>query len=165
MPEKQHTPKEKIEKARLICEKYATGQFTIESCVENQGISAKTFNLWHNEITEISEMYKEAKARCTNAHRTELKLAALTSLRKLVDGQTVEEIHQEGTPIIDEKTGKPTGKMTTDKVKRITKHFLPNVTAVIFALKAMDPLTFKENVPEHQAVEQVFLIGGKEVKF
>lgn len=158
-----HSPEERIEISKLICEMYATGKYTIASCVENQGINEKTFYNWRGEIPEIADLYKQAGVSCSIAQRTELRLAALSSLKKLVDGQTVEEIHQEGIPVYNKK-GEQIA-MKTKSVKRITKHYQPNVTAVIFSLKAMDPATFKDNIPEQQNEEQVFLIGGKEVRF
>ncbi len=161
--EKHYNAEEKIEVARKICELYGTGNFTIDSCCENQAITNHTFLRWCGEVVEISELYKEAKQKAAQAQRTELRLAALNSLKKLVDGYSVDEIHQSGTPIYD-KDKNIVGNRTTS-IKRITKHYQPNVTAVIFSLKAMDPHTFKDNIPEVQNQEQVFLIDGKEVRF
>lgn len=163
LPHQHHSIEQKLDLSKRICERYSAGIYTIASCVENEGISDKTFLRWASEIPEISDAYKEAQRKSAMSQRTQLKLAALSSLKKLVDGQTVEEIHQEGTPIYD-KHGEQIG-MKTKSVKRITKHYQPNVTAVIFSLKSLDPSTFKDNVPEQENQEQVFLINGKEIKF
>jgi len=157
------TPEEKIQVCERVCEKYATALYTIASCVESEGISEKSFNLWASEIAEITDMYKAAKAKHNLTQKGQLKTACLTSLMKLVSGYEYDEVHQEVNPQYDKK-GKQIGTRTKS-VKRIKKHYQPNVTAVIFTLKSLDE-QFKNNGHlEEQAVDQVFLIGGKEIKF
>lgn len=150
-------------KGTAICEEYAKGTFTIDSCCGNQGVSYSTFNLWCIENEELRLLFKRAKSEAEENNRRELKQKCATSLMKLVEGFSVEEIHQSGTPLFD-KDGNQVG-MKNGAVKRIKKHFAPNVTAIIFALKALDPDTYKDNIPPIQAEEQIFIVGGKEVKF
>lgn len=148
---------------KAICDKYALGQYTIDSCCESEGISYWTFNEWFKNNTELSNMYKLAVQKHEETYKRSLKEKCATALQKLVDGFSVEEIHQTGKPIID-KLGNQIGVNAT-QVKKIKKHFAPNVTAVIFALKSIDPDTYKDNIPPLQAEEQIFMIGDKEIKF
>jgi hypothetical protein len=157
------TPEEKIEIAKRICELYATGKYTIASCCETEGLSVRQFVNWEAEITEVSQVYKQAKLEATATWRGNLKQAALTSLQKLVQGFHEYEEHQEVEPIYD-KDGTQIG-VTPVKLKKVKKYYAPHVTAVIFALKSMDPGTFKDHLPPAQNDEQIFLIGGKEIKF
>lgn len=158
-----HSAKEKLRIAKLICDNYATGQYTIDSCIDNQGISKVTFYNWVDENLQIKQEYKEAAEKAKEIQRGQLKAICLNSLQKMITGFTVEETHTDGTPIID-KEGNETG-FKIRNTKKIKKHVTPSVTAIIFALKALDPEQFKDNVPPQQNVEQVFLIGGKEIHF
>lgn len=159
----EHTTEQKLEISRKVCDKYSTGEYTIDSCADSEGITGRTFNLWVNDISEISELYKAAKQQVTLKQRGNLKQAALTSLMKLVVGHETEETHQEVEPIYD-ANGKQIGTQAI-KLKKIKKQHSPHVTAVIFALKSMDPETFKDNIPPAQLQEQEFIIGGKSIKF
>lgn len=152
-----------MEVSKKICEEYEKGGLTIDSCCEAQGIAYRTFNDWLNKNAEVATMYKTAIAKAEQTYKRELKRKCATALEKLVEGFSVEEIHQTATPIFDDNGNQIAIKQGV--VKRIKKHYAPNVTAVIFALKALDPDTYKDNVPPLQAEEQVFLIGGKEIKF
>jgi hypothetical protein len=159
----KHTPEEKIEIAKAVCEAYATGEYTIASCAQNQGISERTWFQWNEDIAEISELYKKACRDCDKAQRSELKKIALTSLGKLVMGHEADEVHNEGEPILD-KQGNPTGKVRITKTRKIRKYYPPHCTAVIFTLKHLDE-RFKEDPIPLEAQEQVFRIGDKDIKF
>lgn len=150
---------QKLTIAKKICDQYAQGMHTIADCAESQGISVRTFTNWEQELTEVSDMYKEAK----QLHQKSMEHAALKSLRKLIDGFTVEEITQDVEPIYD-SNGEQIGTKRKS-IRQTKKHFAPNVTAIIFALKAIDPAKFKDYLPPQAEEDQTFLIGGKEVKF
>jgi hypothetical protein len=162
MAEKHHTIPEKIEVATAICNLYATGKHTIESCIDTQHIDVSTFYKWCAEIQEIQESYKDAVNQATNALRKELKLAAVTSLHRLVTGEQMEEEHREAVAVKD-KDGKIT--MQPKSVKKIKKNYRPNVSAVTFALTNLDANFKGEPLPEGGEIPQTFLIAGKEVKF
>jgi len=150
---------QKIATAKKICDMYAEGKHSIAECAETNGVSVRMFTNWEHELTEVSDMYKEAK----QFHKREMKHAALKSLRKLIEGFSVEEVVQEVEPIYDANGAQIGTKRKS--IKQTKKHYAPNVTAIIFALKAVDPATYKDYLPPVQEEEQVFLIGGKEVKF
>lgn len=157
------TPPQKIKIAKAICDKYATGKYTIASCCDSEGLSEKQFLNWGLDIPEISDMYERAKQLATEYRKNDLKVCALNSLRRLVEGFEYEETHQEGKPMVNEK-GIQTG-ITVTMVKKVKKTFAPNPTAVIFTLKSLEPTTFRDGLPEVHHQEQVFMIGGKEIKF
>lgn len=150
---------EKLIVAKKICDQYAQGMHTIADCADAQGINVRTFMYWEQEFSEISDMYKEAK----QLHQKSMEHAALKSLRKLIEGFSVEEVTQEVEPIYD-GSGQQIGTKRKS-IRQTKKHFAPNVTAIIFALKAIDPAKFKDYLPPQVEEEQTFLIGGKEVKF
>lgn len=154
----QHTAEEKITIAKAICEQYATGLFTLESCAENQGIAIKTFNIWHNTIAEITSLYNDAKLKAKQAQITELRRASVTSLYKLVTGFETEQIEEYIE--VDKR-----GKKILKSIKKTKKVVSPNVHAVAFALRATDPEQFKDGVTPQQVEEQVFKIGDKEIRF
>lgn len=158
-----NTTEKKIQIAIKICEHYATGQFTIESCCEKEGISDRTWNYWVKENAEIADIYKIAKQVEYKARLGELRRKALTSLEKLVMGFTDDEVHQEVVPIYDDN-GNEIGVKNV-RIKRVKKVFAPNCMAVMFALNATDSETFKYHQPQSDTGDQVFLIGDKPIKF
>ncbi len=127
---------QKIEKAKRICEKYALGTYTLLSCCESEGISDNTFRKWCNDISDISDSFKNAQTAADNQYKKELKEKAKTALTKLIEGFESVESFQEGVP--DKK-----GKITTTKVTTKKRFIGPNPIAVIFALTNVDSENFK----------------------
>lgn len=162
MPNIEHTLEDKIRIGTEICKKYESGEFTIASCCDTQGITDRTFNRWCSEVSELSDIYKKAKGLVRTKLRGDLKQMALTSLAKLVKGYETEETHQELEPVYD-KDGKQIG-VTAVKVRKVKKSVGPHPTAVIFTLKSLDE-SFREPVDESELEEQYFIIGGQKLKF
>ena len=132
------TKEEKVEIAKKICNLYSTDMYTIAECVENQGISVKTFNNWKNDFTEVTELYKKCQEKKRSVRMTELKKRALTGLEKLI---TEREIEDKYTTVKMDDQGEP--ELT--EVKTTKRKLQPNPTAVIFALKNLDPKHFRES--------------------
>jgi hypothetical protein len=157
-----HSPEEKITKAKAICEEYAKGDSTIASCAENQGISDRTFLNWIDELSEVSDMYKQARKEADQRQRGTLKQRALNSLNKLILGFEYTETKRTVEPIYD-KEGNKIGQKNVS-VQVITKHQGPNPTACIFALKHIDE-RFKENQLPEYTEPQTFVIGDQKIAF
>ena len=165
---KENTPKkkttrrtkaDKIKIAKAIFKDYETGEITLESCCGKNGITARTLNNWAGSISEVSEAFKKAKDSNAKATQEGLKNKAVTSLEKLITGFSVEESE---TKEIRNVSGAIIQKITTTK----KKHFAPNVTAVIFALKALDPETWQnDGFGGGEEGDQVFVIEGRTIKF
>lgn len=155
----RRTKADKVRISKKIFEDYSTGEFTLESCCGKQGITARTLNNWAASISEISDLFKKAKEDNSKATKEGLKAKAVSSLEKLIVGFSVEE---EETKEVRNLAGQVIQRTTIKK----TKHFAPNVTAVIFALKALDPSTWDNGhfEPEEQQ-EQVFEVEGQIIKF
>lgn len=158
-----HKPEEKLKLAELICINYSSGELTLLSCIENQGIGESTFLEWRRENKEIEELYSEAKRKVKEYRRKKLKLTALNAIHKLIEGHTFDELHQEVEPIFDDE-GKEIGTKTI-KVKRIQKYYPPNASAAMFVLRALDPQTYRDALPAAHSEKQTYLIGGKEIEF
>lgn len=136
---------EKIRIAKAVCEKYASGNYTFESCCNNEGISENTLYAWAREIEEIELILKDAQRQKDESFKRNLKEKAKTALEKLVAGFESVETYQEGIP--DETTG----KIITSKVTTRKKFVPPNPTAVIFALTNVDGDNFKhKSETEHK---------------
>jgi hypothetical protein len=152
---KQHTHEEKIEVAKRICDLYAANTFTIASCCEKEGITDHTFRVWKNEISEISDYYKEAKNANNTGFKALLHDTGKKSLLELVEGKEVTdsfiETVEKGLGVFD-VNGKELFTTTTRKTMKKTK-VMPNVTAVIFALTnsndESDPVFLHQNRIEH----------------
>jgi len=124
--------KEKIEVAGRICEQYATGLYTLESCCEAEGITYRTLRNWAEKISEISGSLKKAKIEADESSRQDLREKARQGLRLKVTGHEVTEKRT----FYDEE-----GNVT--KIIETTKYIPPSDTAIIFALTNADPDNFK----------------------
>lgn len=147
-PAPQLTQDQRIEIALKICELYADGESTIESCCEACGVVYRTFKEWvdraeeNEDYSEIAESYKRAKDKSDQVYMDRLSRKAKTALEKKLEGYEVELEEKEGTPIYDDE-GNPTG-IKTSKIKKSKKYYAPDTTAIIFALKNTDPERFKD---------------------
>lgn len=136
---------EKIKIAQAICEKYASGNYTFESCCNSEGICENTLYAWAREFAEIEALLKDSQRQRDESFKKSLKERAKSALEKLVSGFESVETYQEGIP--DEVTG----KIITTKVTTRKKFTPPNTTAVIFALTNVDGENFKhKSETEHK---------------
>lgn len=126
-PQKKYNDKEKLELVTAICELYATGQYTIESCCENNGITARTFTDWISSNSELSELYKNAKKSVKEKNTKELVNLAFSEFKKRILGYTVIEETQEGI--------NKNGVFVTTKAIKRKIHVRASDAALIFALK------------------------------
>lgn len=156
---------EKIAKAKKICELYASGNLTIASVSESEGIPIRTFFEWRTRIAEIAEMYKEAQKIAMSERVEVLKEVALNGFGRLLTGFHMDEEHKEYE--VDKN-----GKAKVVKVKTVKKYYPPSTGAVIYALKIADPAMFNRPGTGYGAIDdgepvkkQVFIIGGKEIEF
>lgn len=150
---------EKLEIAKKICEKYATGEFTIESCCHNAGIEKSTFHYWKIENPEIMAMFNDAKKKHNAIRKTGLKEKAETGLEQLILGFWITETDTEE---MFSKTGQLVGK----KVKTKNRFIQPQTAAVIFALKNTDPENWADQIQlDVTGDEQIFQIGGQTIRF
>lgn len=152
--------KQKADMSKQICEAYANGNYTIQSCCESVGIPERTFRQWLKETQELADAYARACEEVRIMRTGKLREVALTSLEKLCGGYDVIEETREGDIDPEDAT-----KIIVKKVKTITRHIQPNVNAVTFTLQSVDADTFGGDGPKVPTEPQIFLIGGKEVRF
>jgi hypothetical protein len=153
---KKDKVEERIAKANAICELYESGNVTIESCCEEHGIAVRTFWNWANENAEISARYKKAKEQHGKVGKEGLREKALDGLGRLLMGYWVEET----------ETMVRKGAMACTETKTKKRFIGPNATAVIFALKTIDPANWGEtNQFETSGEAQVFKIGEQIITF
>lgn len=155
----QRTTKDKIALSKKICDDYGSNNVTIDSVCEQHGISGRTFLLWCDAITEVSELYKKAKEKNSKVHKIAMREKALNGLQRFLTGWNVEESETE-----EIKNGK--GKVVMTKTKKKNKFIPPSTTAVIFALKNIDPTQWNEDVTiDFGGEKQVFKIGDQTIEF
>lgn len=151
-----------LKRAKSICDLYAMDTNPIADCIEQSGISIKTWYNWNDENEEVRNMYDESKLKKAARNLDKLRELSATSLELLVTGQTVTTVKNEGVMIVGQVVDgeKQPDKMQVVKSVQTTKHYQPNVTAVIFALTNADPDNFKRNATiEHTGK------GGKELPY
>ena len=141
---------DKVEIAKRICETYAVGNVTIESCCNANGISWATFWNWCNEkapgegeqINEVNEIYKGAQAEKDRAYKSNLKQLARTALEKRVSGYDLEV--EETTDEAIAMEGQ-TGNFSRIRVKKTVRHIPADVRAIMYVLDNTDPANFKSS--------------------
>lgn len=130
-----HTEEQKIEIAKTVCNLYESQGCTLQSACESAGISDRLFRYWCASFSEISELYKKAKAKSIDIYWDRLRDKAQTSLERLVEGETYTERKFE------------TGATATGIINKTTETevtVMPNPTSVIFALKGEFPERFAD---------------------
>lgn len=150
---------EVLEFVTKICEHYSSGNYTIASCCGKEGLSERAFHKYCAKYTECADIYKNAKREATAAYKSELIEKAQSALEKAIEGYYIEE-----SEVVERfnKIGDPAGRVESKKRVFIK----PNVTAIIFALKNCDPMSWNnEGMHEAVADEQVFKIGDQVIKF
>jgi hypothetical protein len=153
------TIKDKIALSKKICDDYGSNNATIESCCGEHGITHRTFMYWVNEFSEISDIYKIAKEKNTKIAKDGMREKALNALQRFLTGWNVEETETE-----EMKNGK--GKVVMTKTKKKNKFIPPSTTAMIFALKNIDPTNWNEDMTiDFGGEKQVFKIGDQTIEF
>lgn len=138
-------------------------KYTFTSCCESVGISHRSFYNWTAKDAIIAKALKEAQTHNAVQDTKDLSVRATQGLVSLTQGRFVEE-----TTETVEQTLNAKGKITGSKVKKDKKmRFIPpNAIACIFIKKNADPEHFNEELQNIlPGEEQVFKIGGQEIKF
>lgn len=125
--------------ARVICDKYVTGEYTLESCCKTNGVPYATFYSWITEdrngfIQDIQDLYKKTLAEKRIKESSELVHLAKTALKKKLSFEEYEEKSYE-----EKSTPEGTIKIS----KTITKKIIPSTGDIALALNNLDD-DFKE---------------------
>lgn len=136
---KRGRPSNNLILARAICDKYVTGEYTLESCCNASGVPYATFYSWITEnrngfVQDIQDLYKKTLAEKRIKESSELVHLAKTALKKKLSFDEYKEKSHE------EKTS-PDGIIKTDKT--ITKIMIPGTGDIALALNNLDD-DFKE---------------------
>lgn len=144
------TAEEKLEKARIVCDLYATDQYTLPQCLKQAGIySDSTWYKWVKEIEVIAELYQEAQTRKGETYRSNLVTRARNRLEMFIDGWIQEVTEQEAVPG-KAKEGQETPILIT-KVKKKQIYIKPSIRAVEFVLVNLDGKTYTKNPEPYKA--------------
>jgi transposase-like protein len=113
-----------------ICKLISSDTYTIAEICLTVGISERSFYTWKEEKSEFAE----AIARAQDQFDEILVKEAKNSLRKKINGYTVDETK---TLYVDSKEVDPVTRKPKAKIKEqtiIKKHFQPDTAAIVFAL-------------------------------
>jgi thiamine biosynthesis lipoprotein ApbE len=142
-----------------VLDHYSSGKFTFASCCETTGFTEKTIRNWINADSDFSDLLKKAKQEFNEVRRGQLIELAMNGLQRLITG-----FHEEETEVQKIKNNRGQIIRTIEVTRK--KYIQPQTTAIIFALKALDPSRLNtDKQGEEDPTEQVFLIGEKEIKF
>ena len=155
----RRTNADKKKIANKIFDLYGSGDFTLESCCQENGITSRTLHNWTDSISEISASFKKTKEINAKANKEKVRDVAVDGLKRLLTGFFIEE--EEVEQFKDKN-----GALISTKIKKKKKYIQPATAAIIFALKNTDPINWNEDkFAEQEGEEQVFKIGGQMVKF
>lgn len=148
---KKMSRKQRLKKAEKICSVYATGEYSVKASSEANGVSERTFHAWVKKHDEIAALYAAAQRMAEKKYLKRLKHKAKTALEKRVEGYTIKLQKQKWEYTFDRQQGKNVRRLVATEVAE--KEVLPNMSAIIFALKNTDPDNFKDK--QEVKVEQV----------
>lgn len=132
----KHDPEERAEMVERVCNLYESQHATIASCCKAAGISYQSFNLWCNKFEELGDRYKKAKAKQKENYWQDI-------IRPLLKAALIRHLAIEETTIVMERNVLVNGIPTGQKIRITTrKQTLPNVTVLIFVMKALYPERF-----------------------
>ncbi len=135
----QYTDEERLLIFERACEVFASQHCTIESACRSVGLNDRTFRLWKVRYSELSEIYKKARATQFDLYWEDMVTPyAETALVRLLKGETKTEKKTE--PMTDK--GYPTGH---EKVTITTSEILPHAVITMFAMKAVHPDKFDKD--------------------
>lgn len=150
----------KIKLATAICELYAEGEYTIQSCCDAVDINYYTFIGWARPnydinnidetppprgfVLEVQEIYKRAVEKNEQNYFKLLKNATRQGLLMKAQGLEYDEVET------SMKRDEATGTMMPQMTKVVKKTVLPDTTALIFISKNVDKENFQDRmVTEH----------------
>jgi hypothetical protein len=132
----KHDPEEREVMVERVCNLYESQHATIASCCKAAGISYQSFNLWCNKFEELGDRYKKAKAKQKENYWQDI-------IRPLLKAALIRHLAIEETTIVMERNVLVNGIPTGQKIRITTrKQTLPNVTVLIFIMKALYPERF-----------------------
>lgn len=136
--------KQKIRIAESVAEKYASGEYTLQSVLEAHGIkSRQTWYNWCNEIGQIGRIYddaiREANENAVESALTMARAGFLQSLKGYV--KTVSERSGEVRKVRGKEVWRPTRKVEREVYVR------PSWRAIEFVLSNHDPNFSKAQKP------------------
>ncbi|MHA1558922.1 MAG: hypothetical protein ACTSXG_03870 [Alphaproteobacteria bacterium] len=154
-----YSEKKKKEIVEKICNSYATGEYTIESCCGNEGVDEKTFRGWLGKNPEFPELYIKAKEDKKNNHNKKLLNLAETALEKKLKGWEWTEVTTEGVAADED------GEIIGTKVKKVKKTQIPDSAIIIFAITNRDSKNWqnKQN-HEHSGEIEIKQITGMTIE-
>ena len=139
---------EKIKIAKLICELYATNEYSLEECCKATAIDSKTFFNWRREFPEIAELYLDAEGKNETIYMHKLRERGRTNVERLLEGYTVELVDREIGTITDE-AGNVINKM--NKIKKRQVFIRPSVKLTETVLYNTDPRNFTRNPEQNKS--------------
>lgn len=141
-----------------ICELYASGEYTIASCCEANGISYRTFVRWCRQSKRYDDLYELARALHRKVRFEGLSEKALNSFERLITGYNYEEQHTEHVPTAN-------GKTALRRVRIITKHVPPHAGMVAMAMKKWHGMKDAQQLEHSVQERQAFFICSQQVVF
>lgn len=124
------------ELVQKICALIEQDDYRTSELARMAGISTVQFNKWIAEKPDFAKRVKAATERRLEHFLT----AAKSGLMTLLKGKEYNEV------TVERKVNKMTGEMEDCFEKVVTKMVMPNPSAVIFALKNLDPEHFNDTI-------------------
>lgn len=157
------TVDQKRAKVLAIIDDVKLGGVTIASICSEHGIGERTFRDWLIH-TDLVDEYKKAKDEGGKNEREGMRDKAINGFQRILLGFYADEPETEITEFKNRR-GEVMQTITRTRMKK--RYIPPNATALIFALKNLDPnhWNFDNHTPQEPGVQQVFRIGDQTIAF
>lgn len=152
-----YTPSKIMKIVEQICENYATGEYTLESCCKNAGVPVRTFSGWFFKyqsfgdnvpekwqyFAELADLYTITKKIMLRGEKEILIESSRKSLLKLIEGYTKEQ----SIAVYENKLDINGNEIPVlVRIKIVKKEIGPNVRAIIFLLTKLCPEVYGDKV-------------------
>lgn len=137
-----------IEKCKVVCQLYSTGEFSMEECCLSAGVPYSSFYRYLGEFPDVAKELTEAKKLRATILSFQLREKAIKSFDKLITGYDAKESRTIIKPVEKKlPNGEIIKENVVESITSSTKHIQPHAGAVMFALINTDPMNFKYRGP------------------
>lgn len=141
-----------IQVAKFACDIYATNTYPLHDCLRFAGVmSEATFHFWKRDFKAVKDLHEAATKAKSLSYRNQVRELAWDSLKKQINGYTVEldevsdtiEFVEGETTDDSQEPTKQAHTITTRTIKRKKVYVRPSPTLTMFVLTNLDSDNFK----------------------
>ncbi len=149
-----------IRVAKFVCEIYATNTYPLHDCLKFAGVKSEaTYHFWKRDYKAVKDLHEAATRAKSLSYRNQVRELAWDSLKKQINGYTVDldevsdtiEFVEQGIDSTKGNRAEPMGAhtITTRTIKKKKVYVRPSPTLTMFVLNNLDRENF-ERLPTRE---------------